>query len=60
MFNITYHPVFRNVKKILEKMHVILAPDDRQKEVFSDVPLIGFKKQQKFKGPLCKVTITRY
>ena len=42
MFNITYHPVFRNVKKILEKVHVILAPDNRHKEVFPDVPLIGF------------------
>ena len=27
-FNITYHPVFRNVRKILEELHVILASDD--------------------------------
>ena len=26
-FNITYHPVFRNVRKILEELHVILASD---------------------------------
>ena len=45
-FNITYQPVFSNVKKILEEMHVILAPDDRHKEVFPDVPLIGFKNNK--------------
>ena len=27
-FNITYHPLFRNVRKILEELHVILASDD--------------------------------
>ena len=45
-FNITYHPAFRNVKKILEEMHVILASGDRHKEVLSDVPLIGFKNSK--------------
>ena len=43
-FNITYHPVFRNVRKILEELHVILASDDRHKKVFPDVPMIGFLK----------------
>ena len=27
-FNITYHPAFRNIRKILEELHVILACDD--------------------------------
>ena len=27
-FNITYHPVFRDVRKILEELHVILASND--------------------------------
>ena len=44
-FNITYHPVFRNVRKILEELHVIFASDDGHKEVFPDVPMIGFKIQ---------------
>ena len=42
-FNLTYHPVFRNIRKILEELHVILASDDRHKKVFPDVPMIGFK-----------------
>ena len=32
-FNITYHPVFRNVRKILEELHVILESDDGHKLV---------------------------
>ena len=27
-FNTTYHPAFRNIRKILEELHVILACDD--------------------------------
>ena len=42
-FSITYHPVFRNVRKILEELHVILASDDGHKKVFPDVPMIPFK-----------------
>ena len=39
-FNITYHPVFRDVRKILEELHVILASDDGHKKVFPDVLMI--------------------
>ena len=38
IFNITYHPVFRDVRKILEELHVILASDDGHKKVFPDIP----------------------
>ena len=55
-FNITYHPVFRNVWKILEELHVILASDEGHKKVFPDVPMNGFKN----KGTLSKITITRF
>ena len=53
-FNITYHPVFRNVKKILEEMNAILAPDDRHKEVFPDVPFIGFKNNKSLRDHLVR------
>ena len=39
-FNITQHPVFRDVRNILEELHVVLPSD---KKVFSDVPMIDFK-----------------
>ena len=41
--NKTYLLVFRDVRKILEELHVIFASDDGHKKVFPDVPMIGFK-----------------
>ena len=35
-------------------MHVILAPDDRHKEVFPDVPLIGFKNNKSLRDHLVR------
>ena len=59
-FNIKYHPVFRDVRKILEELHFILASDDGHKKVFPDVPIIGFKiKKKQLKGTLGNITITR-
>ena len=53
-FNITCHPVFRNVRKILEELHVILASDDGHKKVFPDVPMIGFKINKNLKAHLVR------
>ena len=38
-FNITYCLVFQNVKRILEELQDLLAPDKEQKKIFS----LGFK-----------------
>ena len=53
-FNITYHPVFRDVRKILEELHVILVSYDGHKKVFPDVPMIGFKINKNLKARLVK------
>ena len=53
-FNITYHTVFRDVRKILEELHVILAFDDGYKKVFSDFSLTGFKNSTSLKAHLVR------
>ena len=53
-FNITYHPVFRDVRRILEELYVIFAPDDGPKKVFPDVPMIGFKNNKNLKAHLVR------
>ena len=50
--NITYHPVFWNIRKILEELHVILSSDDGHKKVFPDVPMIDFKINKNLKAHL--------
>ena len=56
-FHIRYHLVFRDVRKILEELHVILAPDDGHKKVFPDVPLIGLKNNKKLKTDLVRLQL---
>ena len=53
-FNITYYPVFRNVRKVLEEVHVILASDDGHKKVFPNVPMIGFENNKNLKEHLVR------
>ena len=53
-FNITYHPVFWDVRKILEELHVILASDDGHMKVFPGIPTIGFKINKNLKAHLVR------
>ena len=39
----TYYPVFKDVRKILKELHLLLTPDQAHKKVFSEVPITGFK-----------------
>ena len=44
VFNITYHPVFSKLKKILSEIHSLLAPDREHGKIFEKVPIIGIRK----------------
>ena len=48
-FNITYHPVLQDVRKVLEELYVIFASDNRHNKVF---PMIAFKNNKKLKAHL--------
>ena len=51
-FNITYYPVFKNIRKSLEELHILLAPDEQHRKVFTDIPRIGFKNGKSLKDHL--------
>ena len=53
-FNVTYYPVFQNIKNILKELHVILACDEQRKKVFPVVPIIGFKNNKNLKSHLVR------
>ena len=53
-FNAIYHPVFRDVRKILEEVHVVLASDDGHKKELPDVPMVGFKVNKNLKAHLVR------
>ena len=48
-FNITYYPVFQNVRAITEELHILLTPDKEHKKVFPNVPIIGFRNGRSLK-----------
>ena len=48
-FNITYYPVFQNIRSILEEVQILLAPDKEHKNVFPEVPIVGFRNGNSFK-----------
>ena len=47
-----YYPVFKDARKILKELHVLLTPDQGHKIVFSEVPIIGFKNIKSLKDHL--------
>ena len=46
-FNITYCPVFENVRNILLELHILLTADQEHKKVFQDIPVVRFRKVKK-------------
>ena len=58
-FNLTYYPVFQNVKKILAELHLLLTPDVAHKAVFTNVPIIGFKNDRSLKDHLVQAVLPK-
>ena len=55
VFNLTYHPAFSRIKDVLKDIHVLLsAPNEEHKKVFSDVPIVGFKRGKSIKDFLVR------
>ena len=53
-FNATCYPVFGHLKNQLTELHAILACDEDHKNVFREVPIIGFKNNKNLKSYLVR------
>ena len=53
-FNTTYYPAFRNVRSIMEELHILLTPNKEHKKVFPDVPVVGFRNGKSLKDYLVR------
>ena len=58
-FNITYFPVFQNIRNILQELHLLLAPDKEYKKVFPDVPVVGFRNGKSLKDYLVRAALPK-
>ena len=59
MFNLTYYPVFQNVKELLAELNLLLTPDVAQKAVFTNVPIIAFKNDKSLKDYLVRALLPK-
>ena len=58
-FNITYYPVFQNIRNILQELHLLLAPDKEHKKVFPNVPVVGFRNSKNLKDYLVRAALPK-
>ena len=56
-FNITYYPVFQNVRNIFQELYILLTPDQRHKKVFQNIPVAGFRNGKSLKNHLVKAKL---
>ena len=57
MFNITYYPVFQNVKNILQKLNLLLAPDKEYN--VSWFPAVWFRNGKSLKDYLVRAALRK-
>ena len=58
-FNLTYYPVFQNVKKILAELYLFLIPHVVHKAVFTNVLIIDFKNDRSLKDHLVRAVLPK-
>ena len=58
-FNITYYPVFQNVRNTLQELHLLLVPDKEHKKVIPDVPVVVFRNGKSLKDYLVRATLPK-
>ena len=59
IFNITYYPDFRNVRSIMEQLHILSTPNKEHKKVFPDVPVVGFQNGKSLKDYLVRAKLPK-
>ena len=58
-FNTTYYPAFRNVRSIMEELHILLTPNKQHQKVFPDVSVVGFWNGKSLKDYLIRAKLLK-
>ena len=56
-FNITYYPVFQNVRHIIQELHILLTPDKGHKKVSQYIAIVGFCNGRSLKYHLVRAKL---
>ena len=57
VFNVTYHPAFSKLKKVMSNIHILLTPDQEHNRVSKEVPIIGFGRAKSLKDLLVRARV---
>ena len=57
VLNVTYHPAFSKLKKVMSNIHILLTPDQEHNRVFKEVPIIGFRRAKSLKDLLVRAKV---
>ena len=57
--NITYYPVFQNIRNVLPEIHLLLAPNKERKKIFPNIPVVGFRNDKSLKDYLVRALLPR-
>ena len=57
VFNFTYHPAYSKHEHILSNIDLLLTPDAQHRQVFPEVPIVGFKRGKSPKDLLIRAKV---
>jgi len=57
VLNVTYHPAFKGIRDILNKVHLLLTHDGEHQKVFTEVPIVGFKRGKSLQDMLVRARL---
>ena len=59
VLNITYHPAFSNIREVLQYTHILLTPNQEHRNVFENIPIVGFKRAKSLKDILVRAKLPK-
>ena len=59
VLNITYHPAYARIKDILSSIHLLLTPNEKHRNVFPKVPLVGSKRDKSLQNILVRAKLPK-
>ena len=57
VFNMTYHPIFSNLKDTMPFLQLLLTPDQGHQQVFHKVPIIDFRRAKSLEDILLRAKV---
>ena len=51
--------MFKNIRNILDRLHILLPPEENHKKILANIPRTGFKKSKSLKGHILRPALPK-